>query len=428
MLACAAPARLRAGAKNGLDVRGSGASASWAPALDYSLSGDAKGAQLPVGLVSAPLARNGTNAAMQGSVGAQQLARGDLGALSTYMDSAGRGIVLGIDSGENSSSSGQRNNATDPAAFDAIARRTDAATPRYPGHLWVGPPVMLSRPPLGACGPALRLTGSHPRQTGAAWYARPQQVREGFEASFHFRISSPSVHCARMDDAFTRCRSRGGDGFAFVLQAQSPTAMGRGGNGLGYSGIPGSVAVEFDTHYSDSLLDPWENHVSVHVSPSTTGRVRSHHASGLGHAFENVPDLTDGVHEARVVYEPALREQDVLSDAFVGDAPAAATLLASQHRGLGPLSQGEDIRGKSLLGRGLGSLSVFMDGAAKPSLIVPLDIESVLATDNGRAWVGFTAATGADVWQVHDILEWRLTQLRRPLLAIKQPMLAPDGL
>lgn len=69
-LACAAPARLRAGAKNGLDVRGSGSAASWAPALDATLSGDAKGAQLPVGLVAAPLSRNGTNAAMQGSTGA----------------------------------------------------------------------------------------------------------------------------------------------------------------------------------------------------------------------------------------------------------------------------------------------------------------------------------------------------------------------
>ena len=43
-------------------------------------------------------------------------------------------------------------------------------------------------------------------------------------------------------------------------------------------------------------------------------------------------------------------------------------------------------------------------------------VVAVLGLDqtHGRAWVGFTAATGADVWQTHDVLGWHFTSLREP--------------
>jgi hypothetical protein len=46
---------------------------------------------------------------------------------------------------------------------------------------------------------------------------------------------------------------------------------------------------------------------------------------------------------------------------------------------------------------------------------VPCDAEQLLGLgeSNGRAWVGFTAATGADVWQQHDVLGWHWTSLRQ---------------
>jgi hypothetical protein len=37
-----------------------------------------------------------------------------------------------------------------------------------------------------------------------------------------------------------------GDGITFTLQGNSPTAVGAGGGGLGYLGIPNSVAIKFD--------------------------------------------------------------------------------------------------------------------------------------------------------------------------------------
>ena len=50
-------------------------------------------------------------------------------------------------------------------------------------------------------------------------------------------------------------------------------------------------------------------------------------------------------------------------------------------------------------------MSVFLDDLATPVLTVPLDLSSTLDLDGGRAWVGFTAATGGG-WQNHDILNW----------------------
>lgn len=125
-------------------------------------------------------------------------------------------------------------------------------------------PLRNSLRPIMPCGPALRLTSSVARQVGAAWYARPQNVEEGFTTTFRFRIANPSLRCGQMDDAYTHCRSRGGDGLAFVIQGQSPRALGAGGAGLGYTGIANSVAVEFDTFYNAELLEAGENHVAVH--------------------------------------------------------------------------------------------------------------------------------------------------------------------
>ena len=120
-----------------------------------------------------------------------------------------------------------------------------------------------SYPPTIACGSAIRLTSSGPRQAGALWYRRKQNVAEGFETYFTFRISNPSQKCMRMDDVNTYCRSRGADGFAFVIQNSNPYALGADGSALGYSGIANGLAVEFDTFYNYDRLDHYENHISI---------------------------------------------------------------------------------------------------------------------------------------------------------------------
>ena len=62
-----------------------------------------------------------------------------------------------------------------------------------------------------------------------------------------------------ISDLFLFC---GSDGFAFVLQGEGISAVGEAGEGIGYSGISHSVAVEFDT-WVNKAYDPNGNHISI---------------------------------------------------------------------------------------------------------------------------------------------------------------------
>lgn len=161
-------------------------------------------------------------------------------------------------------------------------------------------------PISNACGPALRLTASDSLLTGSAWYPRQMNVREGFETSFVFRLSNPSTFCKSMDDVYTSCRSRGGDGFAFVVQNDQAIGVGSGGMELGYGGLKNALAVEFDTWFNHEQLDVYENHISVHVSGDQDA-VQANHTCTLG-STSNILDLTDGDHSVRIVYDPTLDE------------------------------------------------------------------------------------------------------------------------
>ena len=143
----------------------------------------------------------------------------------------------------------------------------------------------------------------------------------------------------------------GGDGLAFVIQNSSPTAIGGTGGAMGFIGIANSVAVEFDTFDNGSSNgDPNGNHVAVRAGANQLG------------VQPLTPLLQDGaVHMARVVYDPT------------------------------------------------GELRIFVDDLSTPVLTVPIDLATVLSLDGGRAWLGFTAATGGAV-ENHDVLSWTVCE------------------
>src|ERR1051326_4999666 len=88
-------------------------------------------------------------------------------------------------------------------------------------------------------------------QIGSIWYHNQVNVAQGFTTDFTFRLipssGSPTT----------------GDGIAFVIQNSELSALGEFGGFLGYTGIPNSLAVEFDTFFNASLSDPNNNHVGV---------------------------------------------------------------------------------------------------------------------------------------------------------------------
>ena len=253
------------------------------------------------------------------------------------------------------------------------------------------------------CGGALRLTPSFARKSGAAWYPRVMNVREGFDTTFKFRLSNPSMVCGTMDDVNTHCRSRGADGFAFVIQNFDPLALGKAGMEMGYGGIMNSMAIEFDTYYNYEFYDPGENHVSVH-SRGFRFRNSANHSYEFG-STTAVPDLSDGEHFARVRYTPTFDEDLLFSadNAFIPDAPHVVEFLEN-----GDWKSG----GQGDWSTGMGSLAVYVDDLKAPILTVPMNLPDTLELQSGRAYVGFTAATGENMWQVHDILEWEFTSLR----------------
>ncbi len=54
---------------------------------------------------------------------------------------------------------------------------------------------------------------------------------------------------------------------------------------------------------------------------------------------------------------------------------------------------------------------VYLDDLYSPVITTPLNLEATLKLDNGRAYVGITAATGDDNWQVHDMHGWQFRSL-----------------
>ena len=204
-----------------------------------------------------------------------------------------------------------------------------------------------------------------------------------------------------MDDAYTHCRAKGGDGLAFVVQNQDHLALGAGGGGLGYTGIANSVAVELDASYNFELLEPYENHVAVH----SRGK---RHANSANHSYAlassvHVPDLADGrIHSCRITYTPTLDPAAVFGGRFQA-SPHLSHFLSNADFANGGMPD---------FGLGVGMLQVFVDDLSSPVLVTPLDLGSLLDLKHGRAWVGFTGATGLETWQTTDVLSWHLNQLR----------------
>ncbi|MBL9000288.1 MAG: hypothetical protein JNK25_04055 [Phycisphaerae bacterium] len=191
-------------------------------------------------------------------------------------------------------------------------------------------------------GGVLRLTPTAFGQSGAAWYRLSKaSVGTGFESRFRFRLTDGAA-----------------DGLAFVIQDQSPFAIGEGGSAMGYGNGPGvgitrCVAVEIDTF---SFVGEF---AAPHISVQTRGAAENDASDSfsLGHTFIPFSILEGGEHEVVVRYQP-------------------------------------------------GTLSVEID--TLPLLTVPLDLHDISGDDilDGEcAYVGFTAATGGAVAN-QDITYW----------------------
>jgi LysM repeat protein len=74
----------------------------------------------------------------------------------------------------------------------------------------------------------LQVTNGATGEAGTAWYYAPVNV-QAFTTDFSFQLSNPAA-----------------DGITFAIQGNNNYSLGYAGSGLGYQGIPNSVAIKFD--------------------------------------------------------------------------------------------------------------------------------------------------------------------------------------
>jgi len=203
------------------------------------------------------------------------------------------------------------------------------------------------------------LTETQQYSAGAVWSKKQVEVREGFTASFTFRMTNGHDN-EQPDGSFP-----GADGIVFVVQNAGPTALGKSGEGIGYAGMSTALAVEYDTYLNPGYGDPNGNHIAV--QSGGLGQCRPEHVApyNLGITTDIVTMIPDGrIYHGRVDY------------------------------------QGN-------------RLSVYLDTTGRferPVLVVDnVDIASLIGLDaTGRAWMGFTSATGKSV-ERHELLSWHMS-------------------
>gem|GEM_PF-394090 len=191
-------------------------------------------------------------------------------------------------------------------------------------------------------GGALRLTSSA-GQGASSWFSQPVPVSNSFSTTFQFKITPVTNPPA--------------DGLVFVIQTGDVNALGGGGGQIGYHGIPGSVAVEFDTYLNNpDFGDINANHVAIQSNGTLPNS--SDHRTAANKGINNAPgfNIADGLpHTVTITYAA-------------------------------------------------GILSVQLD--TLPTILsVPFDIGTLGLLPGGLARVGFTGSTGANS-QTTDLLNW----------------------
>lgn len=208
------------------------------------------------------------------------------------------------------------------------------------------------------------LTTSSVNKAGAVWHTQLVPVVSGFRCEFSFRMRNGSNnHCN--DNSIP-----GADGLAFVIQSFIPFAIGNHGGGIGYDGIPYSLAIEFDTFSNDStqienFFDMNGNHIAVQSNGSKENSSK-HVGSTVIALNPNLPVtlVPDGtIYYGKITYSLNDKELSVYIDTTSTFAQPVLTVnnfVLSQYI---PLERGY------------------------------------------RAYVGFTSATGC-AFESHELLNW----------------------
>lgn len=210
----------------------------------------------------------------------------------------------------------------------------------------------------------IQLTPSAVNRVGAIWHTRLVPVVSGFRCEFAFRMR---------DGLNNNCNDNstpGADGLSFVIQSFIPFAIGNYGAGIGYDGIPSSLAIEFDTFSNDSTqienyFDINGNHIAVQSAGprENSSKHFGTHLIGINNnlSLTLTPDGT--IYYSKITYSFKDKKLTVYLDTTKNfEQPVLTIDNFSLHQ------------------------------------IIPLE-------RGYRAYVGFTSATGC-AFESHEILYW----------------------
>ena len=242
----------------------------------------------------------------------------------------------------------------------------NSGSPSFAAPVAPTPPSTL--PPNVAT--VLRLTANQGGLATSAWYDTQQDVADGFSTTFAFQIGHTSTFNA--------------DGFAFVIQNSSTSALGPGGCGIGLGpgtgcssgvGIPNSVAIEFNTYPNGSAVDTNDSSDSVTIQ-------------NCGTTSRNSVDVSCSLAAIDLTGQIALADNTV--------HVVTVTYTPSINSNCGPKSN-----------QTCSSLHVVLDGVDLFPGGVLFDLHTI-GLSGSNAWVGFTAGTGGGN-DDQDILTWTFT-------------------
>ena len=202
---------------------------------------------------------------------------------------------------------------------------------------------------------SLRVSKGQQSALGGAWLGQRIHVASGFETTFQFQLTTVNYY---------------GDGFALVLFDAPQPYLGGSGAGIGYAGLPKSLAVEFDGYWNPDNGDPNGLHIGVHTRGTLANT--DNESAALARA-NNPPNFLDGkIHTAKIT-----SFNDVLA--------------------------------------------VFLDDLTTPIISVNVSLSNTLNLTEGAAWVGFTGSSG-NYYENHDILNWSfVTTNLHPVISLTAP-------
>lgn len=133
-------------------------------------------------------------------------------------------------------------------------------------------------------------------------------ISYGFVSNFSFTVSDGVVKIINSELKDNKLQSDnslpGADGIAFIIAGQLPPKEGESGGGIGYGGMPNSMAIELDLYKNDENYDPNGNHLAIQI-PNNFILSPIHNKSNTvfmkDDIFEVVPDSSHNYY-CRVEY------------------------------------------------------------------------------------------------------------------------------